>query len=250
MARLVKSAAVGKLVNTPREILTGTCEKMSDPKRVEIRGSRKAEFLGTLAGVAMKLWSLTLRFEIDDRCGITTPGNHTAPVIFALWHNRIFTIPPIWRKTGGNGRQSVVLTSASKDGAILSAAMAFFGLGAVRGSSSRRAVAALIGMKRALKDGQDVCITPDGPRGPRYSFHPGVVKLAESSGAAIVPIHAWFDSAWRMNSWDRLVIPKPFSRVRVIFDEMLVVPPKLAEDAFQSQLERVRAVLAGGVDDL
>ena len=223
---------------------------MSDASHHEIRGNRQSAVLGTLAGCVMKLWSLTLRYQIEDRCGITQPGNHAEPVIFALWHNRIFAIPPVWWKTGGRGRRSVVLTSASKDGAILSAAMAFFGLGAVRGSSSRRAVAALIGMKRALKSGQDVCITPDGPRGPRYSFHPGVVKLAESSGAAIIPIHAHFSSAWRLNSWDRLVIPKPFSRVRVIFDERLVVPPKLGEDAFQDQLARVHGVLRDSVDDL
>ncbi|MEY4242684.1 MAG: hypothetical protein RLZZ245_269 [Verrucomicrobiota bacterium] len=223
---------------------------MSDASPHEIRGDRRSAALGKLAGGVMKLWALTLRYQIEDRCGITTPGNHAAPVIFALWHNRIFAVPPIWSKTGGNGRRSVVLTSASKDGAILSSAMAFFGLGAVRGSSSRRAVAALIGMKRALKDGQDVCITPDGPRGPRYSFHPGVVKLAESSGAAIVPIHAHFSSAWRLKSWDRLVIPKPFSRVHVIFDEMLVVPAKLGEDAFQDQLTRVQGILRRAIDDL
>ena len=223
---------------------------MSDASSHEIRGDRRSAALGKLAGGVMKLWALTLRYQIEDRCGITTPGNHAAPVIFALWHNRIFAVPPIWSKTGGNGRRSVVLTSASKDGAILSSAMAFFGLGAVRGSSSRRAVAALIGMKRALKDGQDVCITPDGPRGPRYSFHPGVVKLAESSGAAIVPIHAHFSSAWRLKSWHRLAIPKPFSRVRVIFDEMLVVPAKLGEDAFQDQLTRVQGILRRAIDDL
>lgn len=223
---------------------------MHDSNKTEIRGSRKSALLGTLAGIVMKLWSLTLRYEIDDRCGITKPGNHAAPVIFALWHNRIFTIPPIWSRTGGNGRKSVVLTSASKDGAILSAAMAFFGLGAVRGSSSRRAVAALIGMKRALKEGLDVCITPDGPRGPRYSFHPGVVKLAESSGAAIVPVHASYRSAWHLKTWDRLVIPKPFSRVKVIFDEMLVVPPKLGDDAFQSHVEQIRMALVRGTDNV
>ncbi|MEX1048387.1 MAG: lysophospholipid acyltransferase family protein [Akkermansiaceae bacterium] len=222
---------------------------MSHSTRSEIRGSRKAEALGILAGWGMKLWSCTLRFEIDDRCGVTTPGNQAAPVIFALWHNRIFTLPPIWWKTGGNGRKSVVLTSASKDGAILSRAMAVFGLGAVRGSSSRRAVAALIGMKRALKDGFDICITPDGPRGPRHSFHPGVIKLAESSGAPIVPIHASYSSAWRLKTWDRLVIPKPFSRVRVIFDEMLVVPPKLGEAAFETCRERLQAILLAGADD-
>ncbi len=222
---------------------------MSTAKRSEIRGNRKAEMLGTLAGWGMRCWAATVQYEIEDRCGITTPGSQPTPVIFALWHNRIFTIPPIWWKTGGNGRKSVVLTSASKDGAILSRAMAVFGLGAVRGSSSRRAVAALIGMKRALKDGLDVCITPDGPRGPRYGFHPGVIKLAESAGTPIVPIHAQYSSAWRLKTWDRLVIPKPFSRVRVIFDEMLVVPPKLDEAAFTAYCERVRAILLAGADD-
>lgn len=218
-------------------------------RSTEIRGNRKAEILGTLAGWAMRCWSKTLRYEVEDRCGVTTPEDPLDAVIFALWHNRIFTIPPIWWKTGGNGRKAVVLTSASKDGAILSRAMAVFGLGAVRGSSSRRAVAALIGMKRALKEGLDVCITPDGPRGPRYGFHAGVIKLAESSGVPIVPIHAVYSSAWRLKTWDGLVIPKPFSRVTVIFDEMLVVPPKLDEAAFQSQLERVQAILLAGVDD-
>ena len=219
-------------------------------ERTEIRGDRKAEILGTLAGWCMKLWSCTLRYEIEDRCGVTTPGGQPAPVIFALWHNRIFTIPPIWWKTGGNGRKSVVLTSASHDGAMLSHAMAVFGLGAVRGSSSRRAVAALIGMKRALKDGLDVCITPDGPRGPRYGFHAGVIKLAESAGAPIIPIHATYSSAWRLKTWDRLVIPKPFSRVRVVFDEMLVVPPKLDEAAFETYRGRVQTILLDGADDV
>ncbi len=222
---------------------------MSAAKSIEIRGDRKAEILGFLAGWVMRCWAKTLRYEIHDHCGITTPGEKLTPVIFALWHNRIFTIPPIWWKTGGNGRKSVVLTSASKDGAILSSAMAVFGLGAVRGSSSRRAVAALIGMKRALLEGLDVCITPDGPRGPRYSFHPGVIKLAESSGAPIVPIHACYSSAWRLKTWDGLVIPKPFSRVTVIFDEIIVVPPKLDEAAFQAQLNRVQAILLEGTDD-
>lgn len=222
---------------------------MSAANSTEIRGDRKAEILGSLAGWLMRGWAKTLRYEVQDRCGVTRPQNQIQPVIYALWHNRIFTLPPIWWRTGGNGRRSVVLTSASKDGTILASAMAVFGIGSVRGSSSRRAVAALIGMKRALKDGLDVCITPDGPRGPRYVFHPGVIKLAESSGAPIVPIHASYASAWRLKTWDGLVIPKPFSRVTVIFDAMLVVPPKLDEAAFQQHLDRLQATLRAGVDD-
>lgn len=219
-------------------------------KGSEVRESRKAKVLGTLAGWFMKLWAATLRYEIEDRSGVCTPGNFATPVMFALWHNRIFTLPPIWHKTGGNSRKSVVLTSASHDGAMLSHAMAVFGLGAVRGSSSRRAVAALVGMKRALKEGLDVCITPDGPRGPRYEFQPGVVKIAESSGVPIIPIHATYASAWRLKTWDRLVIPKPFSRVRVVFDEKLVVPAGMDEAAFAAECDRLQAILRAGTDDL
>lgn len=223
---------------------------MSKPKSSEIRGDRKSEILGTIAGWFMRLWSKTLYFEVYDRCGVITADDPIRSVIYALWHNRIFTIPPIWWRTGGNLRKSVVLTSASKDGAILAKAMEVFNLGAIRGSSSRRAVAALIGMKRALEKGLDVCITPDGPRGPRYSFHPGVVKLAQASGAPIVPIHLHFSASWRLKTWDRLVIPKPFSRVIVIFDELVIIPPKLDEAGFEAQVERLKNILLTGADDL
>ncbi|MES2922830.1 MAG: lysophospholipid acyltransferase family protein [Verrucomicrobiota bacterium] len=218
-------------------------------KSTEIRGNRKAELLGTLAGWIMRIWTKTLRFEVEDRCGVTRPQDPLPPVIYTQWHNRIFIIPPIWMRRCGKFRKAVVLASASKDGAILANAVAVFGIGAVRGSSSRRAVAGLIGMKRALKEGLDVCITPDGPRGPRYSFHAGVIKLAESSGAAIVPIHATYSSAWRLKTWDGLVIPKPFSRVTVIFDELLVIPPKLDDTAFQAECDRVQQVLLAGAPD-
>lgn len=223
---------------------------MAKKKDSEIRESGKAKVLGTLAGWFMKLWAATLRYRIEDRCGICTPGNFSTPVMFALWHNRIFTLPPVWWRSGGNGRKSVVLTSASHDGAMLSHAMAVFGLGAVRGSSSRRAVAALVGMKKALKEGFDVCITPDGPRGPRYEFQPGVVKIAESAGVPIIPIHATYASAWRVKTWDRLVIPKPFSKVHVVFDRELVVPSAMDEAAFAAECAKIEKILRDGTDDL
>ncbi len=247
MAGLVKTSLVATLAaSAPPDSFISN---MSSAKSIEIRGDRKAEILGILAGWFMRCYAKTLRFEVYDRCGVTNPGDPIKPVVFVLWHNRIFTIPPIWWRTGGNIRKAVVLTSASKDGAILSRAMEVFGLGAVRGSSSRRAVAALIGMKRALKDGLDICITPDGPRGPRYDFQPGVIKLAQSAGAPIVPIHASYSSAWRLKTWDGLVIPKPFSRITVVFDEYIIIPAALDESAFQAQLERVKAILLTGVDD-
>ncbi len=219
---------------------------MSSAKRTEIRGSRIDAIAGTLIGWFMRAWSKTLRFDIYDRCGVTTAADPIPPVIFALWHNRIFTMPPIWWRTGGNLRKSVVLTSASGDGSILAAALRVFDLGAVRGSSSRRGVAALVGMKKALKEGLDICITPDGPRGPRYSFQPGVIKLAQSSGAPIVPIHLHFKDAWSLKTWDGLLIPRPFSEVQVTFDELIYIPRTLDDAEFQAQVERVRAILVKG----
>ena len=139
---------------------------MAAPKTTEIRGTRTSLLLGYLAGGVMKLWSLTLRYDVNDEAGVVQPDIHPDPVIFALWHNRIFTMPPIWQRTGGKSRTTVVLTSASKDGTTLATAMKMFGLGAIRGSSSRRAVSALIGMKKALREGHDVCVTPDGLAAP------------------------------------------------------------------------------------
>lgn len=217
---------------------------MSD--RLEIRESRKASITGTLAGWLMRLWCLTLRMKVEDRWG---GKGGAAPVIFALWHNRIFVVPPAWRKLIRGKRRVVVLTSASHDGATLARAMGVFGIGSVRGSSSRRAVAALVALRKALKDGIDCCVTPDGPRGPRYVLQPGLVKLAESGGAEVVPIHVEFGRAWRLKSWDRFAIPLPFSRVRVVFDEALAVPPGLANDDFERWRARIEEVLRAGVED-
>lgn len=223
---------------------------MAHSFNTEIRTNRGSRLAGLLAGYAMKLWGLTLRYEINGKPGITAPEIASAPVIFALWHNRIFTMPPIWRRTGGKDRKSVVLTSASKDGTTLATAMSMFGLGAIRGSSSRRAVAALIGMKKALREGSDVCVTPDGPKGPRYGVQPGVIKIAQATGAEIIPIHIRYGAAWRIKSWDRFVIPKPFSRVSIIFDTPHSIPPALDSESFEAARFALEKCLTDGSDDL
>ncbi|WP_411825659.1 lysophospholipid acyltransferase family protein [Luteolibacter sp. AS25] len=208
---------------------------MAKSKNTEIKTTRTATILGHTAGFFMKLWSMTLRYDVNDKAGVVQPYIHSDPVIFALWHNRIFTMPPIWQRTGGKMRKSVVLTSASKDGTILATAMKVFGLGAIRGSSSRRAVSALIGMKKALREGFDVCVTPDGPKGPKYTVQPGVIKIAQATGTDIIPIHIRYSSAWRLNTWDDFVIPKPFSSVSVTFAPPFKVPKGISEVEFEER---------------
>lgn len=220
------------------------------PKKAsDIRGNRMSAVLGTLAGWVMKGLALTLRFDLRDQSGVSRPEAAVPPVIFILWHNRFFCVPPAWRRLCGTTRRTVALTSASKDGDMVARAMAVFGLGIVRGSSSRRAVAALVGLKRALLDGADVCLTPDGPRGPRYQVQPGFVKLAQATGAPIVPIHLQFSSAWRLKTWDRFVIPKPFSRVAVVFGERVPIPRDLDDAAFEAARLRIESLLVNGTDD-
>ena len=217
--------------------------------RSEIRESGKATLLGNLAGRIMQAWCATLRFEIVDRCGLTRPGGLPGPVIYCLWHNRIFAVPAAWKRACGKHRRAVVLTSASHDGAALARAVGVFGIGSVRGSSSRRGVAALVGMRKALREGIDACITPDGPRGPRYIIQSGLVKLAETSGAPVIPIHVQYRSCWRLKTWDRFAVPKPCSTVRVIFDEALAVPEGLSEDEFESWRRRIESIMTAGTGE-
>ncbi|MBC7980332.1 MAG: lysophospholipid acyltransferase family protein [Armatimonadetes bacterium] len=220
---------------------------MACSKITEIRGNRRSRMLGFLAGITMKLWSFTLRYRITDLSGIAKPVPIATPVIFALWHNRIFTMPPIWRKTGGKNRSTVVLTSASKDGSTLATAMAMFGLGAIRGSSSRRAVAALIGMKKAILAGHDVCVTPDGPKGPRYIVQPGLIKISQATSAAIIPIHIQYSSAWQLKTWDQFVIPKPFSTVKVTFDQPQIISKNLSPEDFETERVNLQNRLLNGL---
>lgn len=222
---------------------------MSSKKGTEIRSDRKSALLGTLAGWAMKLLAATLRFDIRDRCGIGNSAQPMPPVIYILWHNRFFCVPPAWFRLCGQHRKTVALTSASHDGDMVARAMAVFGLGSVRGSSSRRGVAALVGLKRALREGLDICVTPDGPRGPRYHLQPGIIKLAESTGAPIVPIHVRFSSAWRLKTWDGFVIPMPFSRVEVIFDQAITLPRGMDDVSFENERLTLENQMVQGTDD-
>jgi hypothetical protein len=222
---------------------------MSSKKGSEVRTNRKSAMLGTLAGWTMKLLAATLRMEVRDLCGIGGANSSMPPVIYALWHNRFFCVPPAWNRICYGHRKTVALTSASHDGDMVARAMAVFGLGSVRGSSSRRGVAALVGLKRALNEGLDICVTPDGPRGPRYKVQPGVIKLAESTGAPIIPIHVRFSSAWRLKTWDRFVIPRPFSRVEVTFAEPIHLTRGVDADTFENERLNLENLMIQGADD-
>jgi lysophospholipid acyltransferase (LPLAT)-like uncharacterized protein len=132
--------------------------------------------------------------------------------VFLLWHEAM--LPLLWQ----HRNQGVVLVvSEARDGQYLSDLASSLGYRSVRGSSSRGGARALLGAVRELQADRAVAFTPDGPRGPRRELKPGVVAAAQRGGAVIVPIHAEADRAWRLNSWDRFMIPKPLARVEITY---------------------------------
>jgi lysophospholipid acyltransferase (LPLAT)-like uncharacterized protein len=135
------------------------------------------------------------------------------PTISILWHDRLFLTPEIFRRYRQH-RPLYALISASKDGAWLADFFAIVGIRAVRGSSSRRGREAVTALIEELRAGHDLGITPDGPRGPRHEFKHGAITVARRTRAPIVLVSVAFESAWQLRSWDRFIIPKPFSRVR------------------------------------
>lgn len=195
----------------------------------------------------LRLLGMTLRVRYEGE--INKIKDWPRPVIFVLWHNRISVSPYLWRKMFPK-RKCVVLTSASKDGALLASAVGVFGVGAVHGSSSRRAAAALVGLMRAAKDGNDLVFTPDGPRGPRYELQPGVIKVAQSTGLLVQPWTIDYLSCWTLKTWDRFRIPKPFSKVVIRFFEPTEIPRRLDDDEFESHRAKLEASLRVGIDDL
>jgi hypothetical protein len=164
-------------------------------------------------GALIRLWCASLRLEASPETLCNLRRIHE-PVVFVLWHNRLLLTAEIFRRFRRD-RPIYGLVSASKDGAWLAAFFSLVGMRTVRGSSSklgREAVTALVEVMRA---GHDIGITPDGPRGPLYDFKAGGLIVARRVGAPLLLLGGEFESAWRLRSWDKFYLPKPFSRVRL-----------------------------------
>lgn len=165
--------------------------------------------------------------------------------IVALWHNRTFVPCYVYRYCIRGKVPMSMLTSASKDGALLSVVAEKYGMHTVRGSSNRRGVAGFRDMLRELQEGYCMTITPDGPKGPRYKCHPGVIRLASVSGLPIIPLCIDFASCWRINkAWDGFIIPKPFSKVTVVAREPIYVPGDIDEATQQEYMVKLESALA------
>ena len=131
------------------------------------------------------------------------------PIIFACWHGELLLLPYLYlyyRKTP----HAKVLISNHFDGEFISRTIKYFGLGTLAGSTTRNAARVLIQSIKTLKDGYDIGITPDGPKGPRHYVSDGVIVMAQKANAKIVLINIKPTKFWQLNSWDKFIIPKPF----------------------------------------
>ena len=178
-------------------------------------------WLAAILAFIFKLVSWTYRLRVVDMGG-WYEGRQPWPVVFSLWHNRILFISCLVKRN--LLERSCVLISASRDGEYISTFIRFFGLGVVRGSSSRNGLHALLELNRKLKEEVSVVLTIDGPRGPKYTVHSGAVALAQKNHAPVVPVSVNADHYWQAKSWDNTQIPVPFSKVTLVFGHPFFLP--------------------------
>jgi len=180
----------------------------------------------------------TLRFAVSREEGAPKPGD-SGPFVYSFWHSCMLPAMYLYRDL-----KVRVMSSDSFDGEYTGRIIRKFGFVKVRGSSSRGAVRGLIGMKREIDRGATAAFTIDGPRGPKYVVKPGPVLLSKMTGAPMMAFHIALNRAWTLNTWDGLMIPKPFSRALIRVSAKMPVP----HDAKEPEMDRWQAELQAALD--
>ena len=176
------------------------------------------------------VWLLlrSVRWQVLDRGGLRSLKKNKDAVIFVNWHNRLLGASEMLKHYPTKG-----VISPSTDGKLISGVVGPLGIETIWGSRSRNTVGAYREMRKCLKGGEHIGITPDGPRGPAREAAPGAIALAKASGARIIPI-AWSTTGmFRLNTWDRFCVPKPFARGVQIWGKPIKVPARADDDAME-----------------
>jgi len=197
-------------------------------------------FIATIAAVGsaiIKLVGLTLRWEVEGWEHIAALERTGQQGMFAFWHNRLLYICYYLSRI-----PLTMLISQSKDGAYITAVAHWYGINAVRGSSTRGGARALAEMVALLREtvGHGG-LTPDGPKGPLYEVQPGLIAIAQKTGRPILPVTFSATRVHRFASWDRFLVPLPFARVRLTIGAPITVSTD--RDAFEGERQRVQTIL-------
>lgn len=199
-----------------------------------------------LAVVPRLVWALlsvvsrTWRYEVIAEEGVTPvlSGQRAGAEIYCFWHQCVLPCTDYFRHS-----HAVILISRSFDGELITRVLRLFGFDAVRGSSSRSGREGLLGLKQTIENGGTAIFTADGPRGPIYQTKMGPIKLAQLTGAPIGAFHLQPQRAWVMRSWDRFLIPKPFTRICVSWARWTHVPADLPPESMEEKRADLNAAL-------
>lgn len=202
---------------------------MSEDRESLPLGSRAVLRLGR---AFLQILGRTWRFRVVNGASLSQLKNSGGPFIYALWHGHL--LPLLWYH---RDQGVVVLISEHRDGELVARAAESLGYGLIRGSTTSGANRALLSLVRELRSGHAIAITPDGPRGPAETFAPGALVAAHRADCYILPVAISAARAWRLGSWDRFMIPKPFARVTIAYGEPSKV---LATDARSAAAEAPR----------
>lgn len=193
--------------------------------------------VGVLGAIFIRLLFSTVSIrEIPDNYSkkLKRQGKN---VIYAFWHSFMLVSGYAARNLGIK-----VLISRHTDGEYVTHISRQLGFDAVRGSTTRGGVDALLKMTRDTDKGASFIITPDGPRGPRFIVQPGIIFLGQKTGLPIIPVSLGLTNYWELPSWDRFRLPKPFSKALVIYGDPIIIPPKLEKserEVYRKLLEKV-----------
>ena len=183
--------------------------------------------LGNAAHAFVRLIGPTLRYDICGMQQIERVHGSGRRCIFAFWHRGLVALS-WWAR----GRKIAILSGTNFDAQWAAYVTLRFGLRRVLGSSSRGGLRGIVAMARSMAEGYDAAFTADGPRGPRYIAKPGPVLLARRAGGPIICVHAFCEKAHTLEkAWDRFQVPRPFSRVALIFGPPIEVPAGADADA-------------------
>ncbi|OYW76812.1 MAG: hypothetical protein B7Z37_07040 [Verrucomicrobia bacterium 12-59-8] len=200
---------------------------------------------GKIIAWIMRGIAMTVRWQIRDDAGVFDANRRGC--IWGFWHNRMFLFPWTHHEWFAN-IPGTILTSPSGDGQIIADLCESFGIEAARGSSSKpeKGMSALITLAAKVREGHEIGITPDGPRGPIYQVQPGIVKLAQLTGAPIIPAHMHYSRALQFKTWDKFMLPLPFSTITLVLDPPIYIPRRMTEEEFEQKRQTLeKAMLAG-----
>lgn len=190
----------------------------------------------------IRIYSATLRLEVqNEEAWLEAYLNQDQRILLCAHHQQFFSAIRYFQKY--KMYKPGMMISQSKDGELISAVANKTGWTTVRGSSSRGGGEALKGMIDHLGEHRLAAHIIDGPRGPFGRVKPGAIKLAQVTGAVVVPFYIGADKAWYARSWDRFLIPRPFSRVVLRFGEGLTFEPTATKEAFEAQRKELEMVM-------